>query len=139
MEVLVPAPVGEGHQLLDPVPVAVNSTASMSHCRSDSGWWVLFQLLGDEIGAGRYSIICPGFVPMNSRAQIGSLLCLTTAFCAVVLQFRAPQPGPASCVCIQLGAVTSGSLCLSPTSTLQIPVIWMHKLACTQLIQREGF
>ena len=48
MEVLVPAPIGENHQLPDPV----HSIASMSHCRSDSGWWVLFQLLGDEIGAG---------------------------------------------------------------------------------------
>ena len=80
----------------------MSSTASVSHSRSDSGWRVLFHLLGDEIGAGRYAIICPGFVPMSSRAQVRALLCLTTAFGTVVLQFREPQPGPASWVYIQL-------------------------------------
>ena len=65
MEALVPAPVGEGHQLLDPLPLTV---PPLHLCLI--AWALLFLLLGDEAQSGRYSAICPGSLSMSSRAPI---------------------------------------------------------------------
>ena len=65
MEALVPAPVGEGHQLLDPVPLTVRP---LHLCLI--AWALLFLLLGDEAQSGRYSAICPSSLSMSSRAPI---------------------------------------------------------------------
>ena len=65
MEALVPAPVGEGHQLLDPLPLTV---PPLHLCLI--AWALLFLLLGDEAQSGRYSAICPSSLSMSSRAPI---------------------------------------------------------------------
>ena len=138
MEALVPAPVGEGHQLLDPVPVTV---PPLHLCLI--AWALVFLLLGDEAQSGRYSAICPGSLSMSSKSSDMSTALSDHSLVrgGLAVQSATARTGLLGLYLDASSWVLSpvGTCAYSPTSALQIPVVWMHRLAYTGLTQREGF
>lgn len=138
MEALVPAPVGEGHQLLDPMPVTV---PPLHLCLI--AWALVFLLLGDEAQSGRYSAICPGSLSMSSKSSDMSTALSDHSLvrCGLAVQSATARTGLLG-LCLDASSwvlLPVGMCAYSPTSALLIPVVWMHRLAHTELTQREGF
>lgn len=135
MKVLVPAPVGEGHQLLDPVPVTVNSTASVSHCRSDRGYCYFYflEMKLELVDIQQFaSVSCPWAAELryercsvwpHSLLHCGLAAPSTTARTS----FLAMHPAASNWMLLL------GVCAYPPTSALQIPVMRMLELAHTEL------
>ena len=135
MEVLASAPVGEGHQLLDPVPVTMNSTDSMSHCRSDRRYCYSYFL---EMKLELVDIQQVASVSCPWAAETGCERCSVWPHSLSHRSLAVPRTTARTSFLAMHPAASNWMLLLGvcaypPTSALQVPAMWMLELAHTEL------